>query len=100
LNDRLTGWRRAYQAACSTWHEYSNEAAVGKISARGFGGNPQAQNFSNKLLMLIDGRRTRTRRRFRAISIAPTNSSSIPTHLTKPVDPDRLGTLIHELLRA
>jgi iron complex outermembrane receptor protein len=26
------------------------------ISARGFGGNPQAQNFSNKLLMLIDGR--------------------------------------------
>ena len=26
------------------------------ISARGFGGNPRAQNFSNKLLMLIDGR--------------------------------------------
>lgn len=26
------------------------------VSARGFGGNPQAQNFSNKLLMLIDGR--------------------------------------------
>jgi iron complex outermembrane recepter protein len=26
------------------------------ISARGFGGNPMAQNFSNKLLMLIDGR--------------------------------------------
>ena len=26
------------------------------ISARGFGGNPAAQNFSNKLLMLIDGR--------------------------------------------
>ncbi|HEY2675469.1 MAG TPA: TonB-dependent receptor [Steroidobacteraceae bacterium] len=26
------------------------------ISARGFGGNPQSQNFSNKLLMLIDGR--------------------------------------------
>jgi iron complex outermembrane receptor protein len=26
------------------------------ISARGFGGNPVAQNFSNKLLMLIDGR--------------------------------------------
>src|ERR1700691_598837 len=26
------------------------------IAARGFGGNPQAQNFSNKLLMLIDGR--------------------------------------------
>ncbi len=26
------------------------------ISARGFGGNPKAQNFSNKLLMLIDGR--------------------------------------------
>ena len=26
------------------------------ISARGFGGNPHAQNFSNKLLMLIDGR--------------------------------------------
>ena len=26
------------------------------ISARGFGGNPEAQNFSNKLLMLIDGR--------------------------------------------
>jgi len=26
------------------------------ISARGFGGNPTAQNFSNKLLMLIDGR--------------------------------------------
>jgi iron complex outermembrane receptor protein len=26
------------------------------ISARGFAGNPQAQNFSNKLLMLIDGR--------------------------------------------
>lgn len=26
------------------------------ISARGFGGNPPAQNFSNKLLMLIDGR--------------------------------------------
>jgi iron complex outermembrane receptor protein len=26
------------------------------ISSRGFGGNPQAQNFSNKLLMLIDGR--------------------------------------------
>ena len=27
------------------------------ISARGFSGNPQAQSFSNKLLMLIDGRR-------------------------------------------
>jgi iron complex outermembrane recepter protein len=26
------------------------------ISARGFGGNPDAQNFSNKLLILIDGR--------------------------------------------
>jgi iron complex outermembrane receptor protein len=26
------------------------------ISARGFGGNPSAQNFSNKLLILIDGR--------------------------------------------
>jgi iron complex outermembrane receptor protein len=26
------------------------------ISARGFGGNPTAQNFSNKLLILIDGR--------------------------------------------
>jgi len=26
------------------------------ISARGFGGNPNAQNFSNKLLILIDGR--------------------------------------------
>ena len=26
------------------------------ISARGFGGSPSAQNFSNKLLMLIDGR--------------------------------------------
>jgi iron complex outermembrane recepter protein len=26
------------------------------ISARGLSGNPQAQNFSNKLLMLIDGR--------------------------------------------
>jgi iron complex outermembrane receptor protein len=26
------------------------------IAARGFGGNPQAQNFSNKLLILIDGR--------------------------------------------
>jgi iron complex outermembrane receptor protein len=26
------------------------------IAARGFGGNPQAQNFSDKLLMLIDGR--------------------------------------------
>ncbi len=26
------------------------------IAARGFGGNPAAQNFSNKLLMLIDGR--------------------------------------------
>ncbi len=26
------------------------------ISARGFGGNQEAQNFSNKLLMLIDGR--------------------------------------------
>jgi len=31
-------------------------AAGYTISARGFGGNPQAQNFSNKLLMLIDGR--------------------------------------------
>ena len=26
------------------------------VSARGFGGNKQAQNFSNKILMLIDGR--------------------------------------------
>jgi len=26
------------------------------VTARGFGGNPQAQNFSNKMLMLIDGR--------------------------------------------
>jgi iron complex outermembrane recepter protein len=26
------------------------------ISARGFGGNPNAQNFSNKLLIMIDGR--------------------------------------------
>ncbi len=26
------------------------------ISARGFGGNPNAQNFSNKILILIDGR--------------------------------------------
>jgi len=26
------------------------------VSARGFGGNPVAQNFSNKLLLLIDGR--------------------------------------------
>jgi iron complex outermembrane receptor protein len=26
------------------------------VSARGFGGNPAAQNFSNKLLILIDGR--------------------------------------------
>ncbi len=31
-------------------------AANYTISARGFGGNPQAQSFSNKLLMLIDGR--------------------------------------------
>ncbi len=35
----------------------SQVSAVGyTISARGFGGNPQAQNFSNKLLMLVDGR--------------------------------------------
>jgi iron complex outermembrane receptor protein len=27
-----------------------------QVSARGFGGNQEAQNFSNKLLMLIDGR--------------------------------------------
>jgi iron complex outermembrane recepter protein len=26
------------------------------VTARGFGGNPQAQNFSNKMLILIDGR--------------------------------------------
>lgn len=26
------------------------------VSARGFGGSPQAQNFSNKLLVLVDGR--------------------------------------------
>lgn len=26
------------------------------VTARGFGGNPEAQNFSNKLLILIDGR--------------------------------------------
>ena len=26
------------------------------IAARGFGGNPDAQNFSNKILMLVDGR--------------------------------------------
>lgn len=31
-------------------------AASYTISARGFGGNPEDQNFSNKLLMLIDGR--------------------------------------------
>ncbi len=31
-------------------------AADYTIAARGFGGNSQAQNFSNKLLMLIDGR--------------------------------------------
>ena len=35
-----------------TQHSSSGYAA----SARGFGGNPDVQNFSNKLLMLIDGR--------------------------------------------
>ncbi len=31
-------------------------AASYVVAARGFGGNPNAQNFSNKILMLVDGR--------------------------------------------
>ncbi len=33
-----------------------NSASSYVISMRGFGGNPDAQNFSNKILMLVDGR--------------------------------------------
>ena len=33
-----------------------NSASSYVVSIRGFGGNPAAQNFSNKILMLVDGR--------------------------------------------